>query len=161
MQLSSGDIAIIVTLALGAIIAGLYFLNRWAMKKTDENQRMIEQSKMSVSMYVIDKKRDYVKNVNMPKAVYEQMPKFYRFIKMNFVKAKVGPQILTFFIDKHLFKFVEPKKTIRADVAGIYIVSIKGVKTSAEMKKLASDKKKADKQARENEKLVAKAAKRK
>ncbi len=143
--MQAGDIIIVVMLVVGALVAGLYFLNRWAYRKMDDQQAMIEKTKMSTAIYVIDKKKDNIKNVNMPKAVIEQMPKMYRFMKLYFVKAKVGPQIVTLMCDKKVFKVIQLKKSVKVELAGIYIVNIKGMKTEAELKKAEKEKKAKEK----------------
>lgn len=152
MNLTSGDIIIIVFAVIVAIFAGLYFLNKWAYKKMDTQQSMIEKSKMLTSIYVIDKKKDKITNVNMPKIVSEQMPKIYKFIKLRFVQAKVGPQIVTFICDKKVFDAIPVKKTIKVEVAGIYIVSMKGMKTDKELKEMKKEKKLKEKEDKKKKK---------
>ena len=151
------DWIIIIAVILGAILAGLYFLNKWAYKKMDTQQTMIEKMKNSMSIYVIDKKRDKITNVNMPKAVVEQMPKIYKKMKMCFVQAKIGPQIMTLICDKKVFAAIPVKKNIKVEIAGIYIVSVAGMKTPQEMKAMQKEKKakakaeaKAEKEAKKN-----------
>lgn len=124
MNLSTGDILLIVFFVIVALAAGLYYLNRWAYKKMDTQQTMIEQAKNLVSIYVIDKKRDRITNVNMPKAITQQMPKIYKFMKLNFVQAKIGPQILTLIADKRVYEALPVKKNVKVEIAGIYIVNI-------------------------------------
>ena len=114
------DWVIIIAVIIGAIFAGLYFLNKWAYKKMDTQQTMINKMKNSMSIYVIDKKRDKITNINMPKAVIDQMPKLYKKMKMYFVQAKIGPQIMTLMCDKKVFAAIPVKKNIKVEIAGIY-----------------------------------------
>ncbi len=122
------DIILIVTFVVAAILVGLYFLSNWANKKATEQQSLINSTKMTTSILVIDKKKDKLTNVNMPKAVVEQIPKYLKFKKMPLVKAKIGPQIMTLICDPKVFKEIPVKKQVKVDIAGIYIVGMKGSK---------------------------------
>jgi len=130
------DVMVIIFIVV--VVAGLaiYFLNRWASRKMVEQSSLIERNKQSASIYVIDKKRDRIQNANFPKAVQEQVPRWNKIMKMYLVKAKVGPQIMTLMCDKDVFNALPLKKTIKVDLAGIYIVSMKGMKTKEEMRAL-------------------------
>lgn len=145
------DWIIIIAIVLGAILAGLYFLNKWAYKKMDTQQTMIEKMKNSMSIYVIDKKHDKITNVNMPKAVMEQMPKIYKRMKLYFVQAKIGPQIMTLMCDKRVFAAIPIKKNVKVEIAGMYIVSVAGMKSPEEMKALRKEKKLKEKAAKKAE----------
>ena len=149
------DWVIIIAVIIGAIFAGLYFLNKWAYKKMDTQQTMINKMKNSMSIYVIDKKRDKITNINMPKAVIDQMPKLYKKMKMYFVQAKIGPQIMTLMCDKKVFAAIPVKKNIKVEIAGIYIVSVAGMKSPEELKAIKKQKKEKAKE----EAKAAKAAK--
>lgn len=127
------DILFIVLAVVGALGVGLYFLNRWASKRMATQQDAVERNKTTVSMYIIDKKKDKVTNANFPKAVYEQMPRWSRMMKMPMVKAKIGPQIMTLMCDNKVFAVLPVKKTVKVDLAGMYIVGMKGMKTKKEM----------------------------
>jgi len=119
------DIIILVVVIIGAAFAGLYFLNRWSSKQMANQQRMIASTSQSVSIYVIDKKKDRLKNVNLPKAVVEQMPKRASLMKMPLVKAKVGPQIVTLIADKKVYEALPLNKNTMVNISGIYITSMK------------------------------------
>ncbi len=153
------DWLIIIVVVIGAIFVGLYFLNKWAYKKMDTQQTMIDKMKQSMSIYVIDKKRDKITNVNMPKAVIEQMPKMYKKMKLCFVQAKIGPQIMTLICDKKLFEAIPVKKNVKAEIAGIYIVGVAGVKTEKEIKAIQKEKKAKEKAELKAAKLAEKEAK--
>ena len=73
--MSGLDIIIIVAAVIVAVVAGLYFLNKWAYQKMDTQQQMINNVKTLTNMYVIDKKKAKITEVNMPKVVTENMPK--------------------------------------------------------------------------------------
>jgi len=135
------DIAIIVAIVLGVIGVGLYFFNRWASKKMVEQQELVQRNKTPMSIYVIDKKKDKVTSANLPKAAMEQMPKYTKMMKMPLVKAKVGSQIMTLMCDKDVFDALPLKKTVAVEMAGMYIVSMKGMKTKQEMSNIKKSKK--------------------
>ena len=150
------DWVIIIAVIIGAIFAGLYFLNKWAYKKMDTQQTMINKMKNSMSIYVIDKKRDKITNINIPKAVIDQMPKLYKKMKMYFVQAKIGPQIMTLMCDKKVFAAIPVKKNIKVEIAGIYIVSVAGMKSPEELKAIKKQKKEKAKEEAKAAKAVKK-----
>ncbi len=139
--MSIGDIIIISMIVVGVIGVGLYYLNKWAIKKNSEQQQFISTNKQFMSAYIIDKRRDKIQNVQMPKMVSEQMPKYYKFLKMYFIKAKIGPQIITLMCSKEVYNTLTVKKTFKCEIAGIYIVSVVGMKSKSEMKQLKKNKK--------------------
>ena len=131
------DILLLVVVIVAIVVFVLYMLNRWAYKKMDSQSSMIEKTKTTQQVYVIDK----ITNVNMPKMVIDQIPKWSKFMKMNFVQVKVGPQILTLIADKRVFDAMPLKKTVKVEIAGLYIVNIVGMKSAEEMKAIAKAKK--------------------
>jgi len=136
------DIAIIVSIVVVVIGVGIYFLNKWAGKRTAEQQEMVEQHKQTMSIYVIDKKKDKAANANFPKAVIDQMPRMSKLMKMPLVKAKIGPQIMTLMCDAAVFDALPIKKTVTVEMAGAYIVSMKGMKTKMQMAELRKSRRK-------------------
>ena len=142
------DFFIILIVVVGIVFVGLYYFSKWSQKKMVEQQKMITATSQQLTIYVIDKKRDKVKNTNLPKAVMEQMPKRANLMKMHFVKAKVGPQIMTLISDKAVWNALPLKKNVKVDVSGIYITSMKGMKSKEEMKALTKEKKKIAKEAK-------------
>lgn len=141
-------IIIAVVFIAALVIFGLVKLNQSALKKMDAQKSLIEQNKQTVSIFVIDKKKEKVQNSNLPKAVIAQMPKAYKFIKMHLVKAKVGAQITTLMCDKKVYNALEVNRTAKVDIAGLYISNVKGMKTDEELKqikKAQKDKEKAKK----------------
>ncbi|MCD8089333.1 MAG: hypothetical protein LUD81_01680 [Clostridiales bacterium] len=151
-HLSATDITLILVVVLAAAVAALFFLSRWATSKYDDQQTQINRMKQSTTIYVISKKHDKAENVNLPKVVTEQMPKLGKFMKMYFVQAKIGPQIITLITDKNVYNAIPVKKNVKAEIAGLYIVSIAGLKSADQMKKERKAKK-------EKAKAEAKAAK--
>ena len=139
------DIILLIIGILAVLVAGIFFLNRWASKKLGTQQDIIEKTKASVSIYVIDKRKDKAQNVTLPKAVMQNLPKSARFLKLHFVKAKVGPQIITLICEKNVFNALNPKKNYQVELSGIYIANVKGMKSKYEMKLAAKNKKKLTK----------------
>lgn len=146
------DIILLVFLIAAALAVGFYFLNKWAYKRMNTQNEMIEQYKTTQTAYIIDKKRDKAANVNLPKAIQEKMPKMSKFLKLNFVKVKIGPQILTLMADKNVYKALPLKKSIKIDIAGLYIVSMAGYKTPEQMRAIEKEKKEKAKQAKKEAK---------
>ena len=150
------DILLIVIVVLGAIVGGLYFLNRWAGKRVAAQQDMVEKTKQSASIYVIDMRRDKAENVNLPKMVMDNLPRTAKLMKMYFVKAKIGPQIVTLMCEKTVYNALDVKKTFQVELAGIYIASVKGMKTKYEMDQARKAKKLKTKEEEKAKKQAAK-----
>jgi archaellum biogenesis protein FlaJ (TadC family) len=81
----------------------------------------------------------------MPSAVTDNIPKPYKLMKLCFVQVKIGPQIMTLMCDKKVFNAIPTKKTIKGEIAGMYIVSFAGMKSDEEMKKIKKEKKAKEK----------------
>jgi len=137
------DIILIVFVVVVAAVAGLYFLNRWAYKRMGEQQSIIDRTKQVASIYVIDKAKMKAAQSNLPKVVLGQLPRMYRFIKLPLVKAKIGPQVATLMCDKEVWRALPLKKTVKVEMAGLYIVSMPGMKSKKEMKEQRKNKAKA------------------
>ncbi|MCL1843720.1 MAG: hypothetical protein FWF79_07900 [Defluviitaleaceae bacterium] len=135
----------IIVLVIGIAI---YFLNSWAGKKQAAQNEMVAQHKQTVSIYVIDKKKDKITNASLPKAMADQVPRMGKLMKMPLVKAKAGSQIVTMICEPETFKVLPVKKTVSVEVAGAYIVGMKGMKTKME---LAEQRKSRRKNVMQNE----------
>ena len=151
-HISGADILLILVVVIALLLAALYMVNRWAAKKYDSQQEQIARMKERVTMYVIDKKHDYMKNVNLPKIVVQNTPKLGKAMKMYFIKAKIGPQIITLFAEKNVYNAIPVKKTIKAEIAGLYVLSFDGLKSAKEMKQIRKEKKEKAKAERKAEK---------
>lgn len=125
---------IILIVVIGAMVA-LFFIGKKADKKQREQQEMIEASKQMVSMLIIDKKRLPLKQSGLPQMVIDQTPKLMRRSKLPIVKAKVGPKIMTFVSDERIFDLIPVKKEVKAEVSGIYIVGVRGLRGALEAPK--------------------------
>lgn len=86
--------------------------------------------KQTMSMLIIDKKRLPIKQSGLPQMVIDQTPKLMRRSKSPIVKAKIGPKIMTLVADEAIFDLIPVKKEIKADVSGIYIVGVRGLRGS-------------------------------
>ncbi len=129
--MSTGAIVSLVIIAILLIaIVALYFVGKKTQKKQEEQAALMENSKQTVSMLIIDKKRMKLKDSGLPQAVIAQTPKIARSAKMPIVKAKVGPQILSLVCDEKIFDKIPVKKEVKASVSGIYIIDVKGIRNT-------------------------------
>lgn len=119
-------IVLIVVAVILVLAAVLYFVGRNLQKKSDSQQVMMEQHKMVTSILVIDKKKMRMKESNLPKMVQDQIPAYLKWRKLPLVKAKIGPKITTLLCDDRVFKELPIKKMVKVDLAGMYIMGIKG-----------------------------------
>ena len=140
MNITGSDIFIIVLVLIAAIVAGLYYLNRRTMRRVIQTQDFIDQNRMTAQIFVIDKKQERPSAHNLPKNVFEQLPKSAKMRKTYLVKAKVGPQIITLMCDKPVYEVLPVKKNVKVDLAGMYIVSITGMNLADKKKKTISEK---------------------
>lgn len=115
---------IIILAVIVAAFAGLYFWGKKMQKKYDEQQQLINQNKQPATIFVIDKKKDKLDNLKLPKQVKDQMPKLYKNRKMPVVVAKIGPQIQTLMCDERIYESIPIKKQIKVELAGILIVNV-------------------------------------
>lgn len=122
---------VILVILIAALIA-LYFFGKKAQKKQEEQQAQIQAAKQTVSMLVIDKKRMPLKDSGLPQMVIDQTPKLMRRSKLPIVKAKVGPRISILIADEKVFDLIPVKKEIKAEVSGLYIVGVKGLRGTLE-----------------------------
>ena len=138
------DIFILIVVVLAVLGSGFYFFTRWAGKKVADQQQLMQSMKQTMTIYVIDKKRDKITNANfgsMQKMIEEQMPKRAKMMKMYLVKVKTGPQIVTMLADKNVYNALPLKKNVKVEVSGIYITNMQGLKSKKEMKEIAKSKK--------------------
>ena len=140
MNITGSDIFIIVLVLIAAIVAGLYYLNRRTMRRVIQTQDFIDQNRMTAQIFVIDKKQERPSAHNLPKNVFEQLPKSAKMRKTYLVKAKVGPQIITLMCDKPVYEVLPVKKNVKVDLAGMYIVSITGTNLADKKKKTIREK---------------------
>ena len=120
---------VILVILIIALVA-LYFFGKKAQKKQEEQQAQIEAAKQTVSMLIIDKKRLPLKESGLPQMVIDQAPKLMRRSKLPLVKAKVGPKISVLIADEKIFEQSPVKKEVKAEVSGLYIVGVRGIRGS-------------------------------
>lgn len=126
-------IIVLFALLVAALVAlGIY--GRKLQKKQEETQKEMQAASQNISMLVIDKKRMKLKESGLPQIVIDQTPRYMRGQKIPIVKAKVGPKIMSLICDEKIFDIVPVKKEIRAVVSGIYIMSVKGLRSGLEAK---------------------------
>ena len=135
---------IVIAVVIAALV-GLYFWGKKLQKKYDEQQQLINQNKQAATIFVIDKKKDNLTNLKLPKQMKDQLPWMYKKRKMPVVIAKIGPQIQTLMCDQKIFDSIPTKKQIKVELAGILIVNVLSGKVAEPKKKGFFSKKKAAK----------------
>ena len=128
----AGTILLIILIILVIGLVVLYFLGKKAQKKQEAQQEQMEAAKQTISMLIIDKKRLPIKQSGLPQMVIDQAPKLMRRSKLPIVKAKVGPKISVLIADEKVFDLIPVKKEVKAEVSGLYIVGVKGIRGSLE-----------------------------
>ena len=108
-------IAIIVTVVLVGIMIALYIFGNKLQAKQMEQREQISAASQPATM----------KDAKLPKMVMEQAPKRYQKAKLPIVKAKVGPQIMTFICEEAIYDDVPSHGEVKAMVSGIYITSVR------------------------------------
>mgnify|MGYP000316604114 CR=1 FL=1 len=131
--MSKITIVLLVILAVLLIaLVVLYFLGKKAQKKQAEQEEMIAAAAQQVNILVIDKGKMKLKDAGFPSVVLENTPKYLRRSKVPVVKAKVGPKISVLIADEKVFDLIPVKKEVKAEVSGLYIVGVKGIRGSLE-----------------------------
>ena len=123
-------VTIVILVVMIGIAVALYFLGKRAQKKQAEQQEQIEAAAQVVQMLIIDKKKMRLNQAGLPEAVMQQTPKLMRRSKVPVVKAKVGPQVMSFIADAAVFDEIPVKREVKATVSGIYISKVRGVRGS-------------------------------
>ena len=134
VNINASDIIIIALIVVAALLAGAYYLNKKTMRRMIQAQDFIDQNRMTVQAFIIDKKQEKPSAANLPKAVFDQLR------KANLVKAKIGPQIVTLMCDKPVYEVLPVKKSLKVDIAGMYIVSVTGMNLADKKKKSFTEK---------------------
>ncbi len=133
-------VLIVVAVLLIAATVGLYFFGKRMQKKQAEQQAQIDAAAQTVQMLIIDKKKMKLKDAGLPAVVLQNAPKLMRFSKVPVVKAKVGPQVMSFIADAAIFDSIPTKKEVKATVSGIYITAVKGVRGSIKVEPVKKSK---------------------
>ncbi len=122
---------VVAVLLIGALVA-LSIYGKKLQDKQEQSQKELQAAAQSMSLLVIDKKRMKLKEAGLPQIVVDQTPKRFRGQKVPIVKAKIGPRIMSLMCDEKIFEQIPVKKEIRAMVSGIYIMSVKGIRSNLE-----------------------------
>lgn len=107
-----------------AAVVGFKIFQKRMQKKVAQQKVLVDQHKITTSIFVIEKKMGKLADSKLPKAVIDQVPRLYKLRKVPLITAKVGPQIVTLLSEEDVYKALPVKKTVRVDVAGIFIVAI-------------------------------------
>ena len=125
-------ILLVILVVLVVALVVLYFVGRKAQRRQIAQKEQMEAVAQTVSMLIIDKKRLPLKESGLPQMVIDQAPKLMRRSKLPIVKAKVGPKISVLIADEKVFDLIPVKKEVKAEVSGLYIVGVKGIRGSLE-----------------------------
>lgn len=122
---------IVVLIVLGVVLAVLlvlYLLGKKNQKKQEAQEEEIKKQAQPMSFYIIDKKRMRLKDAGMPKVMYESTPKLARIGRIPILKVKVANRVMNLMCEPDVFKTLLPKQEVKAQVAGMYVVSAKRVR---------------------------------
>ena len=115
---------LIVLLVIAAGVVAYRIIKQKIQKKMDDQQHLVNQHKVPASILVLEKRKDKIANANIPKSVIEQIPKVYKIKKVPIVKAKIGAQVMDLLCDEDVFDKLPERKTVRVELAGIFIAAI-------------------------------------
>lgn len=121
-------VLLIIAMVVVGIFTGMYFLGRRLQKKQVEQREQLNAHAQNMKMLIIDKKRMKLKDAGLPQIAVDQTPWYAKGSKVPVVKAKVGPQIMTFICDEEIFDMVPVKKEVKAVISGLYIMKVQGVR---------------------------------
>lgn len=127
--ITKGWIIFLVALViLIAMAVALYFVGKKAQKQQEENEKVMAETATQMKLFIIDKKKQKLKEANLPKAIMDQVPRMAKNSKMPMVKVKVGPKIMTFLCDAKVYETILPKQEVQATVSGIYITKARRIR---------------------------------
>ncbi|MBQ2627299.1 MAG: hypothetical protein IJG17_05885, partial [Eubacterium sp.] len=87
-------------------------------------------------------KKMKLKDAGLPQMVLDNTNKLMQRSKVPVVKAKVGPRVMTFLTDNDVYDVIPLKKEVKAEISGLYIVSVKGIRGSLVSEKAEKKRKK-------------------
>lgn len=117
------------------IFIGYKILKRRIQKKVDQQKDIVNQHKVTVSIFVLEKKMGKIADAHIPKNLFDQIPMLYKMKKMPLVTAKVGPQIVTLICEENVFSKIPDKKNVTVELAGIFIADVKNTQNVQHKKK--------------------------
>jgi len=115
---------IIILVVIVAVVIGFKIFKKRMQKRIDTQKELVDQHKVTTTIFIIDKKKGKIGDSNLPKSVIDQIPRLYKIRKVPLITAKVGPQIVTLLSEENVYDLLPVKKNVRVDIAGIFIVSI-------------------------------------
>ncbi|HEY1407183.1 MAG TPA: hypothetical protein VF857_11285, partial [Spirochaetota bacterium] len=115
---------VIIVVVIVAIVIAFRIFRKKMTKRAADQKAVVNQHKVTTTVFVIDKKKGKIADARLPKQVVDQIPAIYKIRKLPLVTAKVGPQIVTLICEEDVFKKLPEKKNVRVDLAGIFIVAI-------------------------------------
>ena len=121
-------VLLVIAVILVIVLVALYYFGRKLEKRQAEGQAQLDAAAQTVSMLIIDKKKLRMKESGLPQMVIDQTPKLMRRSKLPIVKAKIGPKIMTLVADESIYDLIPVKKEVKADVSGIYIIGVRGLR---------------------------------
>ncbi len=127
-------VSIVIIVLLVAALVALSIYGKKLQTRQENSQRELENAAQSVSLLVIDKKRLKLNESGLPQIVLDQTPKYMRGRKVPIVKAKIGPKIMSLICEEKIYDQIPVRKEVRAMVSGIYIMDVKGLRSSLEQK---------------------------
>ena len=137
---------IVLLIVLGLMIIALivlYIFGKRTQKKQETQEEEMRKQAQSINFFIIDKKKMRLKNAGLPKVVYESAPKLSRLGKVPVLKVKAGNRVMSLVCDAEVYKTLLPKQEVKAQVAGIYVLSAKRIRGPVyEGKKTKDGKKK-------------------
>ena len=122
---------VVIVLLIAALVA-LSIYGKKLQDRQEDSQKQLQEAAQSAKLLVIDKKKMKFKDSGLPPMVLEQVPKYMRGRKVPIVKAKIGPRIMSLICEDKIFDLIPVKKEIKAEVSGLYIVGVKGIRGSLE-----------------------------
>jgi hypothetical protein len=125
-------IGIILFIAV-VVLAILYYFGSKMQNEQIEQEQLIENSKQTVSILTVDKKKLKFKEAGLPAMVYENSPKRMNIMnpKIPIVKAKIGPKIINLICDPAVFEVIPLKSECKVEISGIYLLNLKTVRGKA------------------------------
>ncbi len=94
---------LLVILVIAVIALAVLYFWEGLEKRQVEQQQLLEMSKQTVSMLVIDKKENEDQGFRSSKNRLRADSKYMRWAKVPVVKAKVGPKVMTLLADERVF----------------------------------------------------------
>ena len=115
---------LVIAIIAGLLVVGFLFLRKKMKDKMAAQQELIEQIKMTQTIFVIAKRIDNIKNSDIPRRVLDQIPKMYKIKKVPLVKAKFGPMVIDLICEEDIYHKLPEKKNVKVEIAGIFISKV-------------------------------------